>query len=190
MRVRGLDHTTVPVRDQFRAARFYAVVFNGEVDHVGRGFLNIAPESIREGLDQSPHQGMGIQICNGFVIALFDQDFGQPTVEQSHPHHAFAVGPYELEAWVAQLERWKVPYFGPIGRTRGRTSVSVYFNDPDGNHLEFVSPDTPEEIRSKFPTGHEDRAPENHAWPPADLEEAANGVLREKLLAAHARGLH
>lgn len=59
VRIQNLDHTTIPVRDQFAAARFYAVVFNGEIDHVGRPFGTLGPrlDQARSDIKLAPRNG-------------------------------------------------------------------------------------------------------------------------------------
>lgn len=187
-RIRGLDHATVPVRDQFTAARFYACVFNAEIDHVGRRFLERCPPEVKQDLGPTRNLGMGVEICDGVVLALFEQDFGQPQLEQGHPHHAFAIGSDELDLWLAQLRYWGVPHFA-YGRAREST-VSVYFNDLDGNHLELACSNLSEEICGRFASTHDDRAPAIEQWPPTSREAEANHTLRQKLLAAQARRGH
>lgn len=187
-RIRALDHATLPVRDQFAAARFYVCIFNGEIDHLGRYFFQRAPADMKEGLEEVRNLGMGVQICDGVMLSLFEQDYGQPAFDQGHPHLAFAIGADEIDMWLDHLRYWGVPCFA-YSRPR-ENMVSVYFNDLDGNHFELACTGLPEEEFGRFAAAHDDRAPAIEQWPPPDREREANQVLRERVLAARALGRH
>lgn len=191
LRIQILDHTTLPVRDQFAAARFYTVIFNGEIDHVGRSFLRAAPEGMAQGVSSSPHQGMGVKICEGLVVGLFEQDFGQPTAEQGHPHHALEIPPDVIPAWIEHLNYWDVPYDGPHPREQDR-SCSIYFFDIDGNHLELHATNLPDEVFRQIPPAPHDHTRQVRAtpWPPSHLEGEANRMLAEKLEGWRRGGAH
>ena len=65
--------------------------------------------------------------------------------DQSHPHFAFTAStPADLDAFLDRLRQFDIPFSGPLTRIRPPApalgtpvSVEVYFNDPDGNHLEI-----------------------------------------------------
>src|SRR6266849_6107360 len=104
MRIRGLNHFTLPVRDRYAAARYYTAVFNCELDHES------SPDRVHKGLARSLQ--VCVQLCNGIQLDLFEQDYGQPTADQSHPHHAFDVAAEDLPHWGEQLRYWGVPFVG------------------------------------------------------------------------------
>jgi catechol 2,3-dioxygenase-like lactoylglutathione lyase family enzyme len=172
LRLRGLNHFTLPVRDRYRSARFYVVVLNGEITHESD------PDRVKKGLARSLQ--VGIQVCPGFEIDLFEQDYGQPRPEQAHPHHAFDVRAEDLMSWAEQLSRWRVPHAGPITRA-GTKGAELYFDDLDGNHLEIHCSDYP--ARQELPLGPFDHRllAFTEPWPPKDLAEEADRLLQESL---------
>jgi catechol 2,3-dioxygenase-like lactoylglutathione lyase family enzyme len=172
LRVRALNHTTIPVRDRHKAARFYVAVLGGEVHHES------APDRVKSGLARSLQ--VGVRLCAGLEIDLFEQDYGQPAWSQSHPHHALEVPAEELEKWAAHFKRWKVPFVGPMTRS-GTGSAEIYFNDPDGNHLELHCSSYPG--HEGLPSGPYDKqlTVHNEAWPPPELEGEANRLLEASL---------
>ena len=179
VRIRGLNHFTLPVRDRYAAARFYTAVFNCEVDHES------APDRVKKGLARSLQ--VGVDLCPGVQLDLFEQDYGQPGVEQSHPHHAFDVAAEDIPLWVEQLTYWGVPFVGPMTRA-GTKGCEIYFNDLDGNHLEIHCSNYPDELRQQLPVGPYDK---NQVviqqWPTPEREAEANRQLEEKLARMRAR---
>ena len=65
------------------------------------------------------------------------QRAGQGSPERGHPHHAFRVSPGQMLAWKARLEAAGVLTEGPL-QLGFPGQASLYFDDPDGNHLELV----------------------------------------------------
>jgi catechol-2,3-dioxygenase len=126
LHIRSVSHLTIPVKDRYKAARFYVVVLGAEVHHES------APDNVKMGRSRSLQ--VGVRVCPGLEVDLFEQDYGQPTWDQSHPHLALDVPTEDLDRWAAHLKKWRVPFFGPM--TRGQSgSGEIYFNDPDGNNL-------------------------------------------------------
>ena len=67
-------------KDRYRAARFYIVALGAEAHHES------APDRAAKGLARSLQ--VGVRLAAGFEIDLFEQSFGQPDWNQSHPHLA------------------------------------------------------------------------------------------------------
>ncbi len=179
VRIRGLNHFTLPVRDRYAAARFYCAVFNCEVDHES------SPDRVAKGLARALQ--VGVKLCNGIELDLFEQHYGQPTVEQAHPHHAFDVAADDVPRWVEQLTYWQVPFVGPMTRA-GTKGCEIYFNDPDGNHLELHCSDYPAELRERLAVGPYDKEQTViHSWPSAEREAEASSMLEAKLADLRAR---
>jgi hypothetical protein len=167
------------VRDRYAAARFYTAVFNCEVDHES------SPDRVQKGLARSLQ--VGVTLCDGIELDLFEQDYGQPTVDQAHPHHAFDVAADQVPLWVEQLRYWGVPFVGPITRA-GTHGCEIYLNDPDGNHLELHCSQYPDELRAQLPVGPYDKSlTVIHAWPTPERAEEAERQLAEKLARMRAR---
>jgi catechol-2,3-dioxygenase len=168
------------VQERYRAARFYTAIFNAEVDHESDS------DRVKQGKARSLQ--VGVNLCEGIQLDLFEQDYGQPTAEQAHPHHAFDIRPEDVPAWIQQLSYWRVPFAGPMTRS-GTTGLEIYFNDPDGNHLELHCSNYPEHERAQLPTGpYDKRATMLHEWPTSDRMEEADRQLAEKLEAMRRRG--
>jgi catechol 2,3-dioxygenase-like lactoylglutathione lyase family enzyme len=179
VRIRGLNHFTLPVRDRYAAARFYSTVFNCELDHES------SPDRVQKGLARSLQ--VGVTLCDGIELDLFEQTYGQPTVDQSHPHHAFDIAADDVPRWVEQLRYWVVPFVGPMTRA-GTKGCEIYFNDVDGNHLELHCSHYPDELRQQLPVGPYDKnAVVIHEWPPAERADEAERLFQEKLARMRAR---
>lgn len=178
LRVRALNHTTIPVRDRYKAARFYIAVLGGEAHHES------APDRVKKGLARSLQ--VGVRLCEGLEIDLFEQDYGQPGWDQSHPHHAFDVPAETLEQWAEQLKKWQVPFVGPMTRA-GTGGAEIYFNDPDGNHLELHCSNYPS--HESLPSGPYDKKLTVHdtPWPKPEVEEEANRLMEASLERMRAR---
>jgi catechol 2,3-dioxygenase-like lactoylglutathione lyase family enzyme len=144
LKIQHLDHFTLPVRDHAVAKRFYVDVLGAKVVH------DVDWAGVKAGRNRSTALGVKIFDDHG-VLDLFHQPFGQPLTDQSHPHFAFtAPTPAVLDAFMARLREFEIPYSGPLTRIRPPAppigtpvSVEVYFNDPDGNHLEIDCADYP-----------------------------------------------
>jgi catechol 2,3-dioxygenase-like lactoylglutathione lyase family enzyme len=120
----SLDHSVVHVSDWMRSNAFYRDVLGAEVVPVGNGF------SYRFGGQQLNLHGPGVDA----------QPLAQVPVAPGGSDLCFAWdGP--IEDAVAHLERCGVPIeLGPVQRFgAGGEGRSVYFRDPDGSLLEFIS---------------------------------------------------
>ena len=178
LRIRALNHTTIPVRDRYKAARFYVAVLGGEMHHES------APDRVQKGLARALQ--VGVRLCSGLEIDLFEQSYGQPGWDQSHPHHAFEVPPETMDEWARHLARWGVPFVGPMTRA-GTGSAEIYFNDPDGNHLELHCSNYANHDR--VPSGPYDKQLTIHKkpWPSPELEAEADRLLEASLKRMRAR---
>lgn len=115
------NHTVLPSRDAAASARFTAQVLG-------------LPEPRKAGVFQ--------------VIDIADDaniDYAEPGVD-FHAHHvAFLVTDAEFDAILARLRERGIPYWadprmsrpGQINHLHG--GRGVYFDDPDGNHLECIT---------------------------------------------------
>lgn len=179
LHIRGLNHTTVPVRDRYKAARFYVAVLGGEVHHESD------PDRVKKG--QARALQIGVRLCSGLEIDLFEQDYGQPNWDQAHPHHAFDVPAESLLKWAEQLKKWRVPMAGPMTRA-GTGGAEIYFNDPDGNHLELHCSHYPD--HASLPCGPFDKRLTVHEtpWPAPELEAEATRLLEASIARMRARG--
>ncbi len=54
-----------------------------------------------------------------------------------------------MAKWTEHFKKWQVPFVGPMTRS-GTTGAEIYFNDPDGNHLEIHCSNVPKRNASKF----------------------------------------
>jgi catechol 2,3-dioxygenase-like lactoylglutathione lyase family enzyme len=134
--IEGVNHFTLPVRNHDKARKFYVEILGAEV----RREADWA--SVKAGRSRST--AMAVRMCEGVELDLFWQPFGAGAPDQEHPHHAFYVQlPEELDAFRARLEATGVPTFlvtrqqEPAPKPGDPCSVELYFNDPDGNHLEI-----------------------------------------------------
>ena len=178
LRIQALNHTTIPVRDRYKAARFYVAVMGGEMHHES------SPDRVKKGLARALQ--VGVRLCSGLEIDLFEQDYGQPEWDQSHPHHAFDVPADSFESWVAHFKKWKVPFVGPMTRA-GTGSAEIYFNDPDGNHLELHCSNYPK--HTEIPSGPYDKKLTVHEnpWPAPELLAEADRLLEASAQRMRAR---
>jgi len=180
LHIRGLNHLTIPVKERYRAARFYIVALGAEAHHES------APDRVAKGLSRSLQ--FGIRMAAGFEIDLFEQEFGQPDWNQSHPHLALDTSAADLEKWAEHFKKWRIPFVGPV--TRSGTQVDeIYFNDPDGNHLEVHCSDVPEAQRGNYHVGPYDKSLCVHKqeWPPKDLADEAERLFQASVTRMRAR---
>ena len=150
MRIRSIDHVTIPVHDLDEARGFYC-------DVLGGAFLaRIDNEFFRQvGRPVYPSDTQGvfhISILFGGPtrVDLFQQNYGQVAASQPHPHYAFRVRPRDLPKWKARLESHGIPCDGPL-RLGPPGQASLYFNDPFGNHLELETMGYHETIPARPP---------------------------------------
>ena len=126
----AFDHCVVHVSDFARSNAFYAAVLGAEVVPAGAGFayrfgdrqLNLHGP----GVDPVPVARLPVQPGNSDLCFRWDG----PIAEASAHLSAHGVTP----------ELGPVPRFGALGR-----GTSLYFRDPDGSLLEFISYDAQEE---------------------------------------------
>jgi catechol 2,3-dioxygenase-like lactoylglutathione lyase family enzyme len=157
MRIRGVDHLTLPCHDLRIAEDFYAGVLGARVlirlDEERLIQLGRPADEARNGKHTS------LVFDGGPRLDLFEHPIGQPPLLASHPHLAFSVTPPEMLRWKARLERSGVPTDGPR-RLGPPGQASLYFNDPFGNHLELTTMGFAPEI----PLGPPDMASLEYVW--------------------------
>ena len=124
MTVVRLDHGVIAVTDWARSNAFYERVLGAEIIPVGAGF------AYRLGAGQLNVHGPGV--LGGPNAALPVAPGGADLCFE---------WPGPIEAAVAHLREQGVAIeLGPVPRHGGRgAGTSVYFRDPDGSLLEFIS---------------------------------------------------
>jgi catechol 2,3-dioxygenase-like lactoylglutathione lyase family enzyme len=126
--VQRLDHCVIAVSDWERSNAFYRDIVGAEILDVGGGRF-----AYRVGNTQLNVHGPGVDV--GSLVARLP-------VQPGNSDLCFVwAGP--IEDAIAQLERRGVDVeSGPIDTFgAGGRGVSVYFRDPDGSLLEFISYD-------------------------------------------------
>src|SRR5581483_3995268 len=126
LKLTGWDHVAIVVPDMVEAERWYVDVLGAEV--VGRynwggDTAHLVPphEDIRIGKD---------------VLTLFF--YGKPVSNPIFVHYAFNCRSMdEMDAWRAHLASKNVAFRGPMAHP-GFGAVSIYFEDPWGQHLEIT----------------------------------------------------
>jgi catechol 2,3-dioxygenase-like lactoylglutathione lyase family enzyme len=130
-KISGIDHLTLPVRDLDLAERFYTQVLGAKVVYR---------------TDRSRRMPfIAITIGDSPSIDLFVQPWGQPEVNQPHPHLAFTVRGEDLLDLKQRLIAHQIPVVGPI-QFGSPGHGSIYFHDPAGNHLELCARDFTGEV--------------------------------------------
>lgn len=142
LRLDSLSHFTLGVRNLDRAEFFYTTVVGAKFAH------RSDPDRVKRGLAH----GLQVHVRWGDIdISLFDQGFGEPTIDQAHPHHAFTTKGSLIDKWVDHFASWDIPSV-VVCRQHGRKdsikigdpcAVELYFLDPDGNPLELDARDYP-----------------------------------------------
>ncbi|ADO70821.1 VOC family protein [Stigmatella aurantiaca] len=137
----GIDHLTLPVSDLELAERFYVDLLGAEFleRFDAETFLRFRPDRANE--LENPRNSplhVSVRLGHGPRLDLFLQAFGQPGLEQAHPHIAFAVAGPDLDRVKNALEAAGVPTDGPR-RLGPPGQASLYFMDPFGNNLEFMT---------------------------------------------------
>lgn len=124
MKLDGIHHIALNVRDLDRAERFYTGVLGFKV-----------AKRFSKGL-----RHLMLDAGNSYIALFETPDLDpRPSIdhlsEAGYMHFAFRADPQRFEAAIAELKRQNVDIGdGPVRRGDGD---SVYFNDPDLNHLEI-----------------------------------------------------
>ena len=121
-----LDHCVITVSDWARSNTFYTTILGAEVVPVGAGW------AYRFGQTQLNLHGPGVP--------------GDPNARLPVPAGGSDLcfeWPGPIQEAVAHLRAHQVPIeVGPVSRVGAKgTGTSVYFRDPDGSLLEFISYD-------------------------------------------------
>ncbi|MCZ6625232.1 MAG: VOC family protein [Deltaproteobacteria bacterium] len=143
MEVKGLAHFGLEVSNVEKSSKFYTEVFRGkELKRLG-----FSEEELKKGRTRHVMVKIG-----SMVVALFEsRDRGKleprgiapndPTTWSSWRHFAFTVEPEQFEDWVRYLSdtlpRFDETADGPKAHGGGSNGLSIYFDDPDGYHLEL-----------------------------------------------------
>jgi glyoxylase I family protein len=124
MQLKGIHHIALNVKDLDRAERFYTDVLGFQVTHrFSKG-----------------HRHLMLETGNA-TIALFEalelevKEAMNLLSEEGYLHLAFEADPTDFESIVKELQSKNIDIDnGPVKRGDGE---SIYFNDPDDNHLEI-----------------------------------------------------
>jgi len=131
--VQALDHFVVPVDDIVAAEAFYQEVFGGLV--AKRNGLNV-----RQRVHGSvPHTFITIA-GKRIGVYLQDDERPMPTSARGTPTYSFTTSRVGLEEVAAELERWKMPFEGPIKNVYAFAAETLFFCDPAGNHYAVYLP--------------------------------------------------
>ena len=129
--IRGILESALYCSDLSAAERFYADVLGLELLAADRGrhlffrmdeamLLIFNPDATKEGFTDDDNQSVG------------------PHGAWGDGHVAFRASEEEIDAWRAHLEGHGVEIEQEINWQQG--GRSIYFRDPDGNSLEFATP--------------------------------------------------
>ena len=130
MKVIGMDHIVLRVRDREESLRFYGDVL---------GLEKLRAEEWREGKVGFP----SVRVSEGTIIDLMEQS--PEAVEPGRApgrnldHFCLVVAREAWDGYIAELQRTgAAPVEEPKSRwgARGR-GVSIYIHDPDGNEIEL-----------------------------------------------------
>jgi len=130
MKLQGIDHIALNVSDLDRAEKFYTEVLGFEVTRrFSRGLRHL------------------MLATGNAAIALFESPDldARPALRQlsetGYQHLAFKADREQFDAMIRELAARNVVIdSGPVRRGDGE---SIYFNDPDFNHLEIHCADGP-----------------------------------------------
>jgi catechol 2,3-dioxygenase-like lactoylglutathione lyase family enzyme len=128
---KGLSELVLVVEHVPTAARFYEDVVGLQLEHETGGewaWFWAGPEGARQRL--ALHRGK----------LLFEEHSPYPPGERfGRVHFAFEVAPEDVEPSVERVRAAGVEVYGPV-ELEWMNAQSYYFYDPDGNLLEFWSP--------------------------------------------------
>jgi catechol 2,3-dioxygenase-like lactoylglutathione lyase family enzyme len=122
--VESIDHIAIPVRDLAVNQKFY-------LDTLGLKY-----KTTRRNPDGSPRQTYVLAGDN--IIGLHLPGVNAGTSPSSAPRIGVSVSGDKLAQVENNLQMANYPFKGPIQHgSDAPFSTSIYFDDPDGNHLEF-----------------------------------------------------
>ena len=122
--VKTIDHIAIPVRDLDANQSFY-------LDILGLKF-----KTTRRNPDGSPRQTYVLAGEN--IIGLHLPGIGAESSTSGAPRIGVGVSTERFEQVHQNLKRANYPFRGPVEHSVDAPFVrSIYFDDPDGNHLEF-----------------------------------------------------
>ena len=124
MQLKGIHHIALNVKDLDRAERFYTDVLGFQVTHrFSKGLRHLMLETgnaaiaLFEGLELEVKEAMNLLSKEGYL------------------HLSFEADPTDFESIFKELQSKNIDIDnGPVKRGDGE---SIYFNDPDDNHLEI-----------------------------------------------------
>ena len=128
MKLDGLHHIGLNVRDLDRAEAFYTGVLGMEV-------TERYAESIRHLMLSAPGEAPQTAKVHLFETRNLDMAKALETMsEQGYAHIAFGTTREQFPKIIEELKKRKVTFKGPLVMGKGE---SVHFTDPDGNPLEI-----------------------------------------------------
>ncbi len=131
MKLDGVHHIGLNVKDLDRAEAFYSEVLGFEVSER-------YAESIRHIMLSSPGEPPEAAKVHLFETTDLDMTNALETMSgQGYAHIAFGTSRERFPVIVEELKKRKVSFKGPLVMGKGE---SVHFTDPDGNHLEIRCP--------------------------------------------------
>jgi catechol 2,3-dioxygenase-like lactoylglutathione lyase family enzyme len=131
--VRQIDHVGMMVRNVDVAERWYVEVL-GAVPFERVGYDVNTTTKMR-----SPYRHLFVMIGDQRLELVEGPDwrgFTRPDDYAMSPHYAFAVTPEALDWYLDRFDAMGIAYQGPIVHPP-MPVASVYFTDPDSNHLEL-----------------------------------------------------
>ncbi len=117
LKVTGIDHVVLHVRDVARSKKFYIELLGMEVDHEGSDYLFMS--------------------CGKQSVALFEVDKGERIHAGDEMNHmALRLRSGEYQKVKTILEEAGVEVSGRRGDPH-----CIYFSDPDGHRLQLLTPE-------------------------------------------------
>ena len=127
--VQRFEHWTLVCSDLDRTKRFYTEVLGAVVPERAGGPASVA-------------------FANTIIDFFPSSEGRQPSPGSSGQHHAYIIDVADYDAWVKHLEANGVTLRLTAHALEG---ISIFFDDPDGYHIELSSPfDDPEEARREI----------------------------------------